>query len=69
MTWKKDEKEINLHENAKYQNLDGNLVIENAQRSDSGFYQCVATNMVGERISKPARLSVYEKPKFMVFIQ
>jgi hypothetical protein len=85
VTWRKDEKELNLQEDSsKYHaSPDGNLIIENvnqyiiefnlsisinfkAQKADAGFYQCVAMNMVGERISKPARLSVYEKPKFLV---
>lgn len=67
ITWRKDEREVNTQNNEKYQLTDsGNLNIENAQKSDAGFYQCVATNSVGERISKPARLSVYEKPKFLV---
>ncbi|CAK5099548.1 unnamed protein product [Meloidogyne enterolobii] len=67
VSWRKDERELNTQNNEKYQLMDsGNLVVENAQKSDAGFYQCVASNSVGERISKPARLSVYEKPKFLV---
>nr|CAD2195935.1 unnamed protein product [Meloidogyne enterolobii] len=67
VSWRKDEREVNTQNNEKYQLLDsGNLIVENAQKSDAGFYQCVASNSVGERISKPARLSVYEKPKFLV---
>ena len=67
VTWRRDEKVLSSHEDEKYrQHPNGNLIIENIQRSDAGFYQCIAGNMVGERVSKPARLSVYEKPKFLV---
>lgn len=67
VVWVKDERELDTQESIKYHlTPEGNLIIENAQRSDAGFYQCVANNMVGKRISKPARLSVYEKPRFMI---
>ncbi|GMT06094.1 hypothetical protein PENTCL1PPCAC_28268, partial [Pristionchus entomophagus] len=68
VTWKKDEKEIRISDEEPRMSLhpDGNLVIENVRHTDSGQYVCVATNMVGERISPPARLSVYEKPKFIL---
>lgn len=60
---------MDTQDDEKYhQHPNGNLIIENIQRSDAGFYQCVAGNMVGQRVSKPARLSVYEKPKFLVII-
>ncbi|KAH7671532.1 Immunoglobulin I-set domain containing protein, partial [Aphelenchoides avenae] len=66
VTWKKDEKELNVQDDKRYSlHPSGNLVIENVQRSDAGFYQCVAVNMVGERVSNPAKLSVYEKPRFL----
>ncbi|GMT36995.1 hypothetical protein PFISCL1PPCAC_28292, partial [Pristionchus fissidentatus] len=67
VTWRKDDKEIRMSEEEPRMSLhpDGNLVIENVGHGDSGEYSCVATNMVGERVSPPARLSVYEKPKFI----
>ncbi|KAI1732012.1 immunoglobulin i-set domain-containing protein [Ditylenchus destructor] len=66
VSWRKDDRDVNLMEDSRYKlHPSGNLIIENVQRSDGGFYQCVAGNMVGERISKPARLSVYEKPRFL----
>ncbi|KAF8356054.1 sax-3, partial [Pristionchus pacificus] len=68
VTWKKDDKEIRISDEEPRMSLhpDGNLVIESVRHTDSGQYVCVATNMVGERISPPARLSVYEKPKFIL---
>uniref|UniRef100_A0A914HZI1 Uncharacterized protein n=1 Tax=Globodera rostochiensis TaxID=31243 RepID=A0A914HZI1_GLORO len=66
LTWRKDDRELNMHEDKKYhQSPDGTLVVENAQRADAGFYQCVAENLVGVRVSKPAKLSVFDKPIFL----
>ncbi|VDO75999.1 unnamed protein product, partial [Onchocerca flexuosa] len=67
VSWRKDEQDLRPQdEDGIVLHPSGNLVIEKVQRSDAGFYQCVATNMVGERLSNPARLSVYEKPYFLV---
>lgn len=39
----------------------GKLTISNTKKSDAGIYVCVATNMVGERESEKAQLSVFGK--------
>ncbi|CAB3399163.1 unnamed protein product [Caenorhabditis bovis] len=66
VSWRKDDKEIRIQDLPRYKlHPDGNLIIEPVTQEDSGTYQCVAKNMVGERVSNPARLSVYEKPKFI----
>ncbi|MEQ2259088.1 hypothetical protein XENORESO_006615, partial [Xenotaenia resolanae] len=38
--------------------LTGKLIIEPAEKSHSGSYVCVARNIMGERHSRAARLSV-----------
>uniref|UniRef100_A0AAY4AVP6 Roundabout homolog 1-like n=1 Tax=Denticeps clupeoides TaxID=299321 RepID=A0AAY4AVP6_9TELE len=43
----------------------GKLMITNARKSDAGKYICVGTNMVGERESEIAELTVLERPSFV----
>lgn len=42
----------------------GKLMISNTRKSDAGMYTCVGTNMVGERDSDPAELTVFGKTLF-----
>lgn len=39
----------------------GKLTISNTKKTDSGIYVCVAANMVGERKSEKAQLSIFGK--------
>lgn len=39
-------------------------MISNTRKSDAGMYTCVGTNMVGERDSDPAELTVFGKTLF-----
>uniref|UniRef100_A0A4W4FP04 Roundabout, axon guidance receptor, homolog 1 (Drosophila) n=2 Tax=Electrophorus electricus TaxID=8005 RepID=A0A4W4FP04_ELEEL len=43
----------------------GKLMITNARKSDAGKYVCVGTNMMGERESEIAELTVLERPSFL----
>uniref|UniRef100_A0A1A7YP55 Roundabout, axon guidance receptor, homolog 1 n=1 Tax=Iconisemion striatum TaxID=60296 RepID=A0A1A7YP55_9TELE len=43
----------------------GKLMITNTRKNDAGKYICVATNMVGERESETAELTVLERPTFV----
>lgn len=42
-------------------------MISNTRKSDAGMYTCVGTNMVGERDSDPAELTVFGKST-LVFV-
>uniref|UniRef100_A0A8D0WGG7 Ig-like domain-containing protein n=1 Tax=Sus scrofa TaxID=9823 RepID=A0A8D0WGG7_PIG len=43
----------------------GKLMITYTRKSDAGKYVCVGTNMVGERESEVAELTVLERPSFV----
>lgn len=43
------------------QELNGKLIIAPARKQDSGIYICVASNIVGVRESRAARLTVLGK--------
>uniref|UniRef100_A0A096M656 Roundabout, axon guidance receptor, homolog 2 (Drosophila) n=1 Tax=Poecilia formosa TaxID=48698 RepID=A0A096M656_POEFO len=62
--WRRDKTQLDLKDD-RIMVRGGKLTISNTKKSDSGIYVCVASNMVGERESEKAQLSVYERPAFM----
>uniref|UniRef100_A0A8D2L3E6 Roundabout guidance receptor 2 n=1 Tax=Varanus komodoensis TaxID=61221 RepID=A0A8D2L3E6_VARKO len=62
--WKKDKIRIDDKED-RISIRSGKLMISNTRKSDAGMYTCVGTNMVGERDSDPAELTVFERPTFL----
>ncbi|KAJ6658661.1 hypothetical protein lerEdw1_019821 [Lerista edwardsae] len=63
ISWKKNGVLIN-EENGHYKVSNTKLLVSRALKSDAGAYVCVASNQVGERLSRAARVSVLEKPTF-----
>lgn len=61
--WKKDKIRIDDKEE-RISIRGGKLMISNTRKSDAGMYTCVGTNMVGERDSDPAELTVFGKTLF-----
>ncbi|XP_042355984.1 roundabout homolog 1 [Plectropomus leopardus] len=59
--WKKNGWPINSSDH-HYTELSGKLIIAPAERTHSGAYMCVASNTVGVRESRAARLTVLAKP-------
>lgn len=65
ISWQKGNNTISIQEDGRLSiHPAGDLVIDNVQRSDSGTYKCVATNMVGTVVSNLANLIVQERPVF-----
>ncbi|XP_041128096.1 roundabout homolog 2-like isoform X9 [Polyodon spathula] len=62
--WKKDKVRIDDKED-RITIRSGKLMISNTRKSDAGMYICVGTNMVGERDSETAQLTVFERPTFL----
>uniref|UniRef100_A0A8C6W0T0 Roundabout guidance receptor 2 n=1 Tax=Nothobranchius furzeri TaxID=105023 RepID=A0A8C6W0T0_NOTFU len=62
--WRKDKTRLDLKDD-RITVRGGKLTISNTKKGDSGIYVCVASNMVGERESDKAQLSVFERPTFV----
>uniref|UniRef100_A0A3Q3WN74 Ig-like domain-containing protein n=1 Tax=Mola mola TaxID=94237 RepID=A0A3Q3WN74_MOLML len=62
--WKKDKAHLDLKDD-RITIRGGKLTISNTKKTDTGIYVCVAANMVGERESEKAQLSVFERPVFV----
>uniref|UniRef100_A0A7N8YCH8 Roundabout homolog 2-like n=1 Tax=Mastacembelus armatus TaxID=205130 RepID=A0A7N8YCH8_9TELE len=62
--WRKDMARLDLKDD-RITVRGGKLTISNTKKSDAGIYVCVAANMVGERESEKAQLSVFERPAFV----
>ncbi|KAG7243091.1 hypothetical protein INR49_016466 [Caranx melampygus] len=62
--WKKDTVRIDDKDD-RITIRGGKLMISNTRKSDAGMYICVGTNMVGERESETAQVTVFERPTFL----
>ncbi|XP_051933639.1 roundabout homolog 2 isoform X2 [Hippocampus zosterae] len=62
--WKKDKVRIEDKDD-RVTIRGGKLMISNTKKSDAGMYICVGTNMVGERDSETAQVTVFERPTFL----
>ncbi|CAN9511216.1 unnamed protein product [Ophioblennius macclurei] len=62
--WKKDKLRIDDKDD-RITIRGGKLMISNTRKSDAGMYICVGTNMVGERDSETAQVTVFERPTFL----
>ncbi|XP_057677310.1 roundabout homolog 4 isoform X2 [Corythoichthys intestinalis] len=61
IVWKKDGLPIN-YTDFHYTELNGKLIIAPAEKNHSGAYVCVASNIMGVRQSRAARLTVLSRP-------
>ncbi|XP_078416540.1 roundabout homolog 1 isoform X3 [Cetorhinus maximus] len=64
ISWKKDNALLD-DKDERITIRGGKLMITNTRKSDAGKYVCVGTNMVGERDSEVAELTVLERPSFV----
>uniref|UniRef100_A0A3Q3W7V0 Roundabout, axon guidance receptor, homolog 1 (Drosophila) n=1 Tax=Mola mola TaxID=94237 RepID=A0A3Q3W7V0_MOLML len=64
ISWRKDGTNID-DKDERITIRSGKLMITNTRKSDAGKYICVGTNMVGERESEVAELTVLERPTFV----
>lgn len=64
ISWKKDGSGLDDRDE-RITIRSGKLMITNTRKSDAGKYVCVGTNMVGERESEIAELTVLERPTFV----
>ncbi|XP_054598428.1 roundabout homolog 2 isoform X9 [Nothobranchius furzeri] len=62
--WKKDKTRMD-DKDERITFRGGKLMISSTRKSDAGMYVCVGTNMVGERDSETAQVTVFERPTFL----
>ncbi|XP_038147923.1 roundabout homolog 2 isoform X12 [Cyprinodon tularosa] len=62
--WRKDKVQIDDKDD-RISIRGGKLMISNTKKSDAGMYVCVGKNMVGERESETAQVTVFERPTFL----
>ncbi|XP_044018248.1 roundabout homolog 1-like isoform X1 [Aphidius gifuensis] len=66
LQWKRNGHVIDLEATKRITLVDGgNLMISDVKQTDQGRYQCVAHNMVGDKESAVATLTVHVKPFFI----
>ncbi|XP_044580244.1 protein sax-3-like isoform X1 [Cotesia glomerata] len=66
LQWKRNGHVIDLESTKRITLVDGgNLMISDVRQTDQGKYQCVAHNMVGDKESAVATLTVHVKPFFL----
>lgn len=65
VSWKRDGLPVNKTDQ-HYTELSGKLIVSPADKSHSGSYVCVASNTVGVRESRAARLTVLGKPVLLL---
>lgn len=60
--WLRDSNEIPI-DGTRYEVMDnGTLMLHDISESDTGYFECMAKNQVGEVHSKPARMTVQKEP-------
>ncbi|XP_075876405.1 roundabout homolog 1-like isoform X2 [Nelusetta ayraudi] len=64
ISWRKDRAHIDDRDE-RITIRSGKLMITNTNKSDAGKYVCIGTNMLGERESEIAVLTVLERPTFV----
>ncbi|OWR41427.1 roundabout protein 2 [Danaus plexippus plexippus] len=65
--WTKDGHSLDIEVNGRVTIIDGgSLKFLETIASDSGVYRCIASNVAGERQSRPATLLVLRRPHFLV---
>ena len=67
MFWEKDGVEIDIKQNVNYIiSSEGNLIIQQAKKTNTGNYTCGARNIAQERRSSWAILTVYGKNSIII---
>lgn len=64
VNWLLNDKPVNFNTGNHYLRPTGELYIQSAQKSDSGFYQCVAQNREGGIVSEKRRVYVACKCRY-----